>query len=258
MAYNTAAGNNDEYSGIIPQAALAGNTVDLYVRYIQFSTGDEFYANDGYNDDNPAVYYIEHAGTTVDFQYFVCVDTHCIDVDAAGIGVTGTFNGWADILPLCETTTDLWCGCIEIPAGTTPPSFSFKFRNGTEWENSIGDRTYTIATGQTCATGDYLWDDWDCVVASVDETPLEYTLSQNYPNPFNPSTTINFTLAETASVELTVFDLMGRKVATLAQGLTEAGDHSIEFNAENLSSGIYIYTLNAGDVQMSRRMVLVK
>ena len=253
--------NNDEYMGVIPVSGLIGNTVELYVEYFDVVTGLVHYAeNDYFTPENPAMYYVEHAGTTVDFSYNICVDTHCIDVDPElGMGVIGTFNGWTAIQPLCEMEEDLWCGCITIPAGTTPPEIFFKFRNGgTAWEDGITDRYYLIPEGLACDNATFLWDDWDCPIASADETPMAYELSQNYPNPFNPSTTISFSLAETAEVKLAVYDLAGRQVATLAQGMTAAGSHEVMFNAEHLSSGIYVYTLNAGDVQISRRMVLVK
>jgi hypothetical protein len=85
-----------------------------------------------------------------------------------------------------------------------------------------------------------------------------FTLEQNYPNPFNPSTTIAFALKERANVTLTVTDMLGRTVSTLAKGAMEKGSHVRTFSAGSLPSGIYRYTLSAGSQTVTRSMALVK
>ena len=88
--------------------------------------------------------------------------------------------------------------------------------------------------------------------------PEYFSLEQNFPNPFNPLTNIRFKIARQSYVELTVYDMLGRKVATLMSGTKPAGLYRISWNAENLSSGIYLYVLKAGNRVMSKRMLLVK
>lgn len=88
--------------------------------------------------------------------------------------------------------------------------------------------------------------------------PAQYALYPNYPNPFNPSTRIAYDLARTSNVTLTAFDLLGRKVATLANGVQVAGSHTATFNGADLPSGIYFYRLQAGDFVAARKMVLLK
>ena len=88
--------------------------------------------------------------------------------------------------------------------------------------------------------------------------PKSFSLEQNYPNPFNPTTTINFNLGKASQFDLSVYDLLGRKVATLINGKRSAGHYSITWNAGTLSSGIYLYTLKAGQNKISRRMLLLK
>ena len=83
-------------------------------------------------------------------------------------------------------------------------------------------------------------------------------LDQNYPNPFNPTTTISYNLEKTSQVNLEVFDLMGKRVATLVNGLQNAGEQAITFEASSLSSGIYIYRLTAGGSSLIKKMVLLK
>ncbi|HRN27083.1 MAG TPA: T9SS type A sorting domain-containing protein [Ignavibacteriaceae bacterium] len=87
---------------------------------------------------------------------------------------------------------------------------------------------------------------------------LDYTLNQNYPNPFNPNTTINFTLPQAGIVKLIIFNLLGQEVKTLVNESKEAGAHTINFDAGNLNSGIYIYKLEAGSFTQTRKMTLVK
>jgi hypothetical protein len=70
-------------------------------------------------------------------------------------------------------------------------------------------------------------------------------LSQNYPNPFNPSTIIKFGLATDSKVSVKVFDILGREVATLLNGSLEAGSHEVQFNAKNITSGVYFYKIEA-------------
>lgn len=85
-----------------------------------------------------------------------------------------------------------------------------------------------------------------------------YYLSQNYPNPFNPSTKINYRLAEAGYVTLKVYDVLGNEVVTLVDGEKPAGEHSTNFNAANLSSGIYLYQLNVNGIKITNKMILMK
>ncbi|HWP83283.1 MAG TPA: T9SS type A sorting domain-containing protein [Bacteroidota bacterium] len=88
--------------------------------------------------------------------------------------------------------------------------------------------------------------------------PDTYSLSQNYPNPFNPTTTIRFELPKSNYVMLKVFDLLGRHVATLINQPMDVGSHEITFDASRLASGVYFYTLEAGDFRQTKSMVLLK
>lgn len=90
------------------------------------------------------------------------------------------------------------------------------------------------------------------------EVPETFRLEQNYPNPFNPATTISFSMPTSDNVELKVYDMLGREVASLINGFRVAGSFRVDFNASHLSSGVYIYRLKAGDFVESKRMMLVK
>jgi len=93
----------------------------------------------------------------------------------------------------------------------------------------------------------------------VSELPVSAELNQNYPNPFNPSTVIRFGIPQSGEVRLEVFDLLGRRVATLIDNETKnAGYHQVSFDASNLASGIYFYRIVAGKYVDSKRMTLIK
>jgi hypothetical protein len=88
--------------------------------------------------------------------------------------------------------------------------------------------------------------------------PSGYVLSQNYPNPFNPSTTILYQTPRAGDVRVAVYDLLGREVALLVDGVQTAGFHSAVFNASKLSSGVYVYRLTSGGYAAQKTMIHVK
>jgi hypothetical protein len=98
------------------------------------------------------------------------------------------------------------------------------------------------------------------VVTSVggEAMPTVYALEQNYPNPFNPTTTISYQLPAASHVTLVVFDVLGRQVATLVNGVREAGHYKESFDAAKLGSGVYFYQLRAGDQTFLKKMLVVK
>lgn len=99
------------------------------------------------------------------------------------------------------------------------------------------------------------------VMVSVDNDEFgvyTYSLDQNYPNPFNPSTKIKYSLERESDVNITVYDVMGREVADLLNERKPAGVYEVDFDASQLSSGVYIYKITAGDFVSSRKMILMK
>jgi uncharacterized repeat protein (TIGR01451 family) len=96
------------------------------------------------------------------------------------------------------------------------------------------------------------------VATESNEQPKAIELSQNFPNPFNPSTAIQFNLPSASNVKVTVFDMMGRSIAVLANGNFSAGAHSLNFDATALPSGTYFYRLEAAGQNMTKKMTLLK
>ena len=96
------------------------------------------------------------------------------------------------------------------------------------------------------------------VSESPNNLPVQFSLEQNYPNPFNPSTKISFTLTKANHITLNLYNVLGQKIRTLEDGNFTAGKHSIDFNAENLSSGTYFYELKVEGHHLVKKMNLVK
>lgn len=86
----------------------------------------------------------------------------------------------------------------------------------------------------------------------------DYKLGQNYPNPFNPSTSIEFAIPQKENVSIKVYDMLGKEVATVVDKEMASGSHDVQFNAENLSSGMYLYTIKAGNFTQTKKMMLLK
>ncbi len=163
--------------------------------------------------------------------------------------------------------------------GTSGGVFT-SLNNGTTWQPTDAgptrptDITALAVSGALLFAGDAntgLWvDTLSHLVTDVNgeqsgERPVTSLLSQNYPNPFNPTTTIVYTVGGTgpqasdiSEVRLSVYDILGRQVATLVKERKEAGRYSITFDASQLSSGTYFYRLQVGEVVQTQRMVLLR
>jgi CubicO group peptidase (beta-lactamase class C family) len=112
--------------------------------------------------------------------------------------------------------------------------------------------------------GYYFWKDtfFVYIVSGIEKSdqniPTVFSLDQNYPNPFNPSTTIEFAIPKTEFVSIKIYNLLGQEVATLVSQTLKAGFYKYEWNASDLSSGVYYYSIQAGDFQDVKKMVLIR
>jgi len=190
--------------------------------------------------------------------------------------IEGPDFGGEDVVFMLEETNlaEAW-GTLETPQGSartikvrTRSVSSITFGGETLSDTSYSITFYT----QTQLTASLDLDDQGNVIAASystlndpsvatvpdAEVPGVIALGQNYPNPFNPTTTITFTLREPRPVTLTVFDLLGREVAVLVDGMRPAGAHQVDWQAANAPSGLYLYRLTTGDVSITRPMTLLK
>jgi len=131
---------------------------------------------------------------------------------------------------------------------TQPKSYSYSDRN-------LNDGKYSYRLKQIDYDGTFEYSKVvNAEIASVDK----FELAQNYPNPFNPITTIKFSLPAAGNVKLAVYNLLGQEVQTLINGYKEAGTHTVDFEATNLNSGIYLYKIEANGFIQTRKMTLLK
>ena len=134
--------------------------------------------------------------------------------------------------------------------GTTTQMHSYSY---TDENVSAGDYSYRLK--QVDFDGSF---EYSQVVEAVVGGAYEFALEQNYPNPFNPSTNIKYSLKAKSYVELKVINLLGEEVKTLVSEEQQAGSYTINFDASSLASGIYFYTLKAGDFVSTKKMILLK
>ncbi len=196
----------------------------------------------------------------------------------------GSFD-WNITLHNNETTPqtfDIWT-IITLPNGGTRPGWG-PYLNLTMASGAtinrvrtqyISDRYPPGAYTYTGNIGDYpgvVWDSdsfpftksaagdasWSSSPSSSVLTPVEYLLYGASPNPFNPTTTLSFALPQAGQVKLSVYNVLGREVATLVNGWRDAGSHNIAFDGTKLASGIYVYRLAASDFHATGKMVLMK
>ncbi|WP_421775177.1 T9SS type A sorting domain-containing protein [Gracilimonas sp.] len=152
-----------------------------------------------------------------------------------------------------DSETQTYADTLEFSSGRDVISFSdgkisgfiYEYEIEGEWKPSYKSE-YTYSSGNTVSNEDE--------IGSV----KGFNLYQNYPNPFNPSTQISYSLPEAALVKLQVFDMLGRNVATLVNNRKVAGIHTIDFDAGNLSSGTYIYRIEAGNFTQTKKLMLIK
>ncbi len=135
-------------------------------------------------------------------------------------------------------------------AGTTTERQSYSYN-----DKNLVPGNYTYRLKQIDFDGKYSYSD----EISVDVTaPIEFTLNQNYPNPFNPTTKISFQVPVNEFVSLKVYDTLGKEISTIVEDNFSAGSYTINFDASQLPSGIYIARLNAGNKSQSIKMTLLK
>jgi hypothetical protein len=127
--------------------------------------------------------------------------------------------------------------------------------------NADSARTYWVSGNNNPAVPVFEW--FGETVTSLEEIrtadlPRQFKLKQNYPNPFNPATKIEFSIPAAQKVVLKVYDVVGKEVATLVNDNVTAGTYVADFDASNLASGLYVYTIEAGSFRSAKKMLLVK
>ncbi|MCF7740466.1 MAG: DUF4623 domain-containing protein, partial [Candidatus Marinimicrobia bacterium] len=173
-------------------------------------------------------------------------------------GIYSTSDSWTAEVMLTEDG-ETWLDTL----GTleSPPTFDWYYADYPI--EKTGDYHVGLVVKGSISGGMFV-DDFkanaDGIITGVEEgkVPVEFNLSQNYPNPFNPTTNIRLALPKTAKVKLTMYNLLGQKVATIYEGRLKAGYHNVHFNASELSSGVYFYKIKAAEYNDVKKMTILK
>lgn len=139
---------------------------------------------------------------------------------------------------------------INISGMTYPVTVSVR---GADLQFNTPESEYTLKANES-----FVLNNGGTLSVNSVNIPSEFILHQNYPNPFNPETKIKFEIPASSKVNLSVYDLLGQKVTELFSGYMEAGVHEVNFNASNLSSGVYLYKLSAGEFSVTKKMSVLK
>ena len=134
--------------------------------------------------------------------------------------------------------------------------------SGHSVKSTLGQPAIGIMSNNIYSTYSGYWYFGDLYVSITDDSflqlPKKYELFQNYPNPFNPMTTIRFALPKAGWVRLEIYTLLGKRVTTLLNEYKEPGVHKVNFEATMLSTGVYIYQIQAGQFRSAQKMLLTK
>jgi hypothetical protein len=134
--------------------------------------------------------------------------------------------------------------------GTTqqPQAYNYTDKN-------LENGKYSYRLKQVDLSGSYSYSN----IAEVEvKVPAKFGLNQNYPNPFNPTTTISYEVAKETNVSLKVYDIIGNEIATLVNEAKPAGTYQVIFDASNLSNGVYLYKIQAGNFSATKKLILMK
>lgn len=173
-------------------------------------------------------------------------------------GVYNTSDSWTANVLLTEdgqTVVDT-LGTIESPS-----TFDWYYA---DYPIEASGNYHVMISVEGSVSGGMFVDDFKANASGIvtgiedEKLPIEFNLSQNYPNPFNPTTNIKLALPKAMHVELTVYNLLGQKVATIKDNHMKAGYHNIHFDASKLSSGIYLYRIKAEKYNAVKKMTILK
>jgi len=192
---------------------------------------------------------------------FESIDSTSVVATYDAWGTVVTPAGSYDVLRVCRNKTEITTVVVNgLPISTTSVS-----RIEYEWLSSTFGPVAVITSEDDEANPNFTQassvDFRVSAISGIEDNAAEiqsFSLNQNYPNPFNPSTEIAFELTRAMEAELTVYNVAGQAIATLASGLHTSGQHRVTFDAANLPAGIYFYRLSAGGTQQIKQMVLLK
>jgi hypothetical protein len=234
------------FAGIAPPAALDVNMVPIGAPIVVPAIGGSFSFNASLTRvTGPAAPYVVWIRAKNPNGTYTAPLLGPVTINTP-VGITVTRNRNQNI-------PSTWASGLYTYLGYVNSSFAYP---------AMDSSSFTFTKSALAGNGPYVWDancygelfPGEVAVSS----PMAFNLVGASPNPFNPTATISFTLPEASRVTLNVFDVSGRQVAQLVNGLRAAGVHQVTFDGSNLTSGVYLYTLTAGSQTATGKLVLLK
>lgn len=259
----------------------------LKYEYVNDATGSDdiakLYINPVLSGPEPALPDLQSTDTNTDVVVGAVAlrqgaNTYTVQVDGITVGIS-----WSDVVPveLTSFTASVNANAVTLNWRTATETNNKGFEvqrkaNNSDWikisfingngtstqahsysytDQNLGSNNYSYRLKQIDFDGSFAYS--NVVNASI-STPTKFELSQNYPNPFNPTTKINFAIPSNGNVRLTVYNLLGQEITTLANRFMKAGNYTFDFNASNLNSGLYFYKLESNGLTQVKKMMLVK
>jgi len=242
-------------SATILNCTISGNLASLYGGGIYCRESNSVIINtivEG-NNGNGGVYFENSPDTEIIYGDF----SH--NEGGNFVGDPPSYLGQIVMVNANDDSCDIFYNIFEDPLFVDPVGRDFNLQADSPCIDA-GDPTSPLDPDNTIADiGAYYFDQSTWVNETlVSERPSEFVLYPSHPNPFNPKTAISYQLSAVSIVNLSVYDVAGRKVAELVNGWRDAGVHEVTFDGTGLASGVYIYRLTAGDFATSGKMVLMK
>ncbi len=253
--------------------AVGPNLTEPFKIYRTTDGGDNW--NEQFTDNNPGEYSAIRF-TDLNNGWVVGHNGKVLKTTDGGANWNWVTNSGINALASCKTLFALDQNHIWIPSKTPDqmqtPYVQYTSDGGLNWSTQM--TPFGSTEGSNAIFSIYFVDPQTGWLTADDGRIAKYTgttsvennvdgvfsfsVEQNYPNPFNPSTIIKYHIANSEFVSLKVFDVLGNEVTTLVNEVKSAGEYEVEFNAANLSSGIYLYKLQSGNFSQTRKMILIR
>ncbi len=238
--------------GIIPQQQIGGlphaQIYDLEVKHIQ--NGYELWISCA----SRGIAVLTVTGTVVPVEltsFFTSTNDNDVNLSWATSTETNNSGFQIERLEMKNERSEDWESIGFVNGnGTTTETQSYSFT-----DNNLNSGKYLYRLKQIDFNGTF---EYSNEVEAIINVPDKFELSQNYPNPFNPRTKIKYQIAESNPVSLRIYDVLGNEVASLINDVQPAGNYELTFDASLLSSGVYLYKLQAGSFAETKKMVVLK
>jgi hypothetical protein len=255
-------------NGVIDPAGFAPNPDGRDISFTIFAKGD---ARETANNNNKIDLFAVHGSTDAPTVNIFGLGVYLTNVSYGDLSNYVSIPAWKNWLVITTpwpnfSVVGVWSADLRGLGGNSAVVFASGFLDPSANQNGEAFGLYAaLANGTVVELPKLFGDEAQSALAKVMDENNEdisavsdFSLEQNYPNPFNPSTSIKYSVPNAEFVTLKVFDILGNEVSTLVNEQKAPGTYEVRFNAGNLASGVYVYTLKAGNFSQTRKLMLMK